>query len=101
MQVLANTLLSIADKEFFSSDRFDIVENLLSGKIIIINVNGFNTQMLNFLNLSIYNRLIMQIAIKTKREAVSIFIDEAQKVINYKSLPDVDVCRENRFEFIF
>jgi len=32
---------------------------------------------------------------------VSIFIDEAQKVLNKSYLPEVDVCRESRFEFIF
>ena len=100
LQVLSNTLQNIANKKFFNDDKFDIVANLLDGKIVIIDVSSFNTQMLNFLNLSIYNRLLLQAAQKQKRNDVSVFIDEAQKVLNQHSIPDVDVCRENRFEFI-
>ena len=32
---------------------------------------------------------------------VSIFIDEAQKVLNKDYLPQVDICRESKFEYIF
>ena len=100
LQVLTNTIISIANKECFNTDQFDIVDNLLQGKIIIIDVSGFNKQMLSFLNLSIYERLIKQTAITTYKKDVTIFIDEAQKVLDINSMPDVDICRENNFEFI-
>jgi len=100
LQVLNNTIISIAHKECFNQDQFDIVNNLLAGKIIIIDVSSFNTEMLNFLNLSIYTRLIRQTSLSTKKNKITIFIDEAQKVINHNSMPDVDICRENKFEFI-
>jgi len=101
LQVLSNAINSIAHKQCFNQDQFDIVDNLINGKIVIIDVSGFNTQMLNFLNLSIYNRLIRQTSISYDKSPITIFIDEAQKIINENSLPDTDVCRENRFEFIF
>jgi hypothetical protein len=101
LQVLNNTINSIAHKQCFNKDQFDIVDNLINGKIVIIDVSGFNTQMLNFLNLSIYNRLIKQTSISYDKSPITIFIDEAQKIINENSVPDTDVCRENKFEFIF
>jgi len=100
LQVLNNTIRTLSNNDIFNNNEFDIVNNLLKGKIIIIDVSSFNTQMLNFFNQSIYNRLIRQTSINDNRSSVTIFIDEAQKVINTKSMPDVDVCRENRFEFI-
>jgi hypothetical protein len=100
LQVLNNTISPIANNEYFNSNEFDIVKNLSKGKIIIINVSGFNNEMLNFLNLSIYNRMIRQTSISAISKPITIFIDEAQKVITAQSMPDVDVCRENNFEFI-
>ena len=100
LQVLNNTIRSVSNKECFSKNEFDIVKNLLDGKIVIIDVSGFNNQMLNFLNLSIYNRLIRQTSIKAVKSPITIFVDEAQKVIDNKSIPDTDICRENNFEFI-
>jgi hypothetical protein len=97
---LNSILQSLATKESFYSDEFDIVDSLQKGNIVIINVEDFSEQMLNFLNHSIYNRLIRQSILYKNSSPVTIFIDEAQKVLNGKSLPDVDICRENNFEFI-
>ena len=100
LQVLSQTLLSIANKNCFNKDEFDIVDKLMDGNIIIINVEDFTTRMLNMLNLSITTKLIQQTSISAKEQPITIFIDEAQKVLNSETLPDVDVCRENNFEFI-
>jgi len=100
LYVLNSTLQSIANKKCFSNDEFDIVEKLQAGNTVIINVEDFSEQMLSFFNFSIYNRLIRQTSISKNRNPITIFIDEAQKVLNATSMPDVDVCRENNFEFI-
>jgi len=100
LQVLNQILLSVSTQEFFNEDKFDIVQNLQQGKIIIINLSQFNTKMMNFLNLSIYTRLIEQTALSNIKQPITIFIDEAQKVLNKHSIPDVDICRENKFEFL-
>jgi len=100
LQVLSQTLLAIANKKCFNKDEFDIVNGLLDGNIIIINVEDFTTKMLNMLNLSITTKLIQQTSVAVKKQPITIFIDEAQKVLSSESLPDVDVCRENNFEFI-
>ncbi len=100
LQVLNQILLSVSTQEFFNDDKFDIVQNLQQGKIIIINLSQFNTKMMNFLNLSIYTRLIEQTALSNIKQPITIFIDEAQKVLNEHSIPDVDICRENKFEFL-
>jgi len=97
---LNSILQSLASKRSFNEDKFDIVESLKRGNIVIINVEDFSDQMLNFLNHSIYTRLIHKNMLQNHISPITIFIDEAQKVLSGKSLPDVDVCRENNFEFI-
>lgn len=62
-------------------------------------MSTFNENSLNIFNLAIYTRL--QKVVNSKMKPVSIFIDEAQKVLNANYLPQVDVCRESKFEYIF
>lgn len=95
-----NTVLAeISENEYINSpNSSNITELLRNGKIVIINVESFSENILNMLNSSIYNRL--QFLRIQDRKPVSIFIDEAQKVLHKDSLPDVDVCRENKFEYI-
>jgi len=95
-----NTVLSeIAENEYINhKNSFNIAKELRAGKIVIINVDSFSEDLLNLLNNAIYNRLQF---LKIENEhPVTIFIDEAQKVLHKDSLPDVDVCRENKFEYI-
>lgn len=96
---LSSLLIDIAKKDYLNSSSIDIIKELRKGKIIIVDVSTFNENSLNIFNLAIYTRL--QKVVNSKMKPVSIFIDEAQKVLNANYLPQVDVCRESKFEYIF
>ena len=96
---LSSILVEVAHKDYLNHDEIDLIKELRDGKIVIIDVSSFNDNTLNILNLAIYNRL--QKASYSFLKPVSIFIDEAQKVLNADYLPQVDVCRESKFEYIF
>ena len=96
---LSSILVDVAKKDFLNESQIDIVKELRSGKIVIVDVSTFNENSLNIINLAIYTRL-QKILFKDSKP-VTIFIDEAQKVLNSDYLPQVDVCRESKFEYIF
>ena len=96
---LSSILVDIAKKDYLNESQTDIVKELREGKIVIVDVSTFNENTLNIFNLAIYTRL--QKAFYYNSKPVSIFIDEAQKVLNSNYLPQVDVCRESKFEYIF
>lgn len=96
---LSSILVDVAKKDFLNESQIDIVKELRSGKIVIVDVSTINENSLNIINLAIYTRL-QKILFKDSKP-VTIFIDEAQKILNSDYLPQVDVCRESKFEYIF
>jgi hypothetical protein len=96
---LASYTINGASNEFLNKDEFDIVNGLRDGKIVIIDVSNLTENSLNLINLGIYSSL-QRINEKTLKP-VSIIIDEAQKILHKDYLPETDVCRESRFEYIF
>lgn len=64
-------------KRFLNESQIDIVKELRSGKIVIVDVSTINENSLNIINLAIYTRL-QKILFKDSKP-VTIFIDEAQK----------------------
>jgi len=99
LQVLNNVLTSVATKDFLSKDEFDIVSTLNRGEIVIINVQNMTNDILTMINTSIYEQLTIRTSLGYS-PPITIFIDECHRVLSKNSLPDVDVCRENNFEFI-
>lgn len=98
--ILSEMLMPLSKYEYFNEDSFDIANELNKGAIVIINVQDMNNALLSMLNISIYQSLIIRSSSNNKKP-ISIFIDEAQKVLSKNYIPDVDVCRENKFEYIF
>ena len=88
-----------ASNEFLNKDDFDIVNELRDGKIVIIDVSNLTENSLNLINLAVYSSL--QSVNEKNLKPVSIIIDEAQKILHKDYLPETDVCRESRFEYIF
>ena len=92
-----NTPLSaITTIKYLNHDELDIVEALNNGKIVVINTNSFSDQIISALNSSLFFEL-------TKRSSkvstpISIFIDEAQKVVSEDFNLPVDVLRECKVE---
>lgn len=96
---LASYTINVASYDFLNKDEFDIVNGLRDGKIIIIDVSNLTDNCLNLINLGIYSSL--QRVNEKNLKPVSIVIDEAQKILHKDYLPQTDVCRESRFEYIF
>lgn len=96
---LASLISNIASEAFLNNNEIDIIKELRAGKIIVFDVSNLNTLALELINKSIYKRL--QKATYETMKPVSLFVDEAQKILNGNYLPEVDVCREFRFEYIF
>jgi hypothetical protein len=96
---LNSTLNQIAAKEYLNVNDIDIIKELRAGKIVIIDVSTFSENILDSINTAIYTRL--QQAKYEIMKPVSIIIDEAQKVLSTEYLPQTDVCRESKFEYIF
>ena len=101
LNVLNTTLSSAALNEYINTDEFNITQALRDEKIVIVNLNDIDNKILGMFNLLIYQELQRSILHTTNLSDVTIFIDEAQKVLHHEYLPDVDVCRESRFEYIF
>jgi hypothetical protein len=96
---LNSILNQIASKEYLNVNDIDIIKELRAGKIVIIDVSTFSENILDSINIAIYTRL--QQAKYEIMKPVSIVIDEAQKVLSAEYLPQTDVCRESKFEYIF
>jgi len=85
----------ISNKE----DPLCIVEALQNNKIVIINVRVIPDQILELLLEQLFNQLIdLNLKSKESRYPVSIFIDEAQRLIN-KDIP-LDVLRSSKVDVL-
>lgn len=92
-----NTPLSnIAAMEFFNEDSMDIVKELNEGKIVVVNTNSIPENILAALNSSIFMQLTKRAQLD--ENPISIFIDEAQKVVSPNFELPVDVLRECKVE---
>jgi hypothetical protein len=98
--ILTSLLSTLSNLDFLNENEFDIIDGLNNQKIVILNVSSLTEATLGALNISIYDELIKRASFK-QSNPIAIFIDEAQKVLHKNYLPDVDLCRENRFEYIF
>ena len=96
---LNSILNQIASKEYLNKNDIDIIKELRAGKIVIIDVSTFSENILDCINTAIYTRL-QQVKHEIMKP-VCIVIDEAQKVLSSQYLPQTDVCRESKFEYIF
>lgn len=96
---LNSMLMNVASKDYLNVSQIEVVEELRKGKIVIIDVSALNENSMNILNLAIYSKL--QRGLYSVMKPVTIFVDEAQKILHKDYLPQVDVCRESRFEYIF
>lgn len=95
-----NSLSRIATNEMFNTNEIDIFDNLNNNKIIIINSESIDDDILSIINNSIFNELTNRVRIKNINN-VSIFIDEVQRVLNVhtKEIP-IDIFRECKVELL-
>ena len=90
-------LMSLAKNANFNKNEFDIVDALEEGKIIVINAEALSNATLESLNNSILYELSKRTR-NTKIHPVSIFIDEAQRVMSANSDLPIDVFREAKVD---
>jgi len=90
-------IASLSLKKSLNDDLFDLIEALNQNKIVIINTKEFSDTALNFFSNSLFNEF-------TKRtnqminNNISVFIDEAQRVVSDEYELPIDVLREARVE---
>ncbi|GAB6073619.1 hypothetical protein JCM15786_02760 [Nautilia lithotrophica] len=95
---LTAPLSNIATKEFLNKGEFDILDEANKGKIICIDVSSFSENEIAALNLAVFANVKKRFIIE--KRPVSIFIDEAQKILNEKFELPVDILRESQIDVI-
>ena len=96
---LESSLKHFYDHKFFSEHECDVIEELNNNKIIIINTSLLTNQMINAFNQAITLNLSKRAKLSTKN-AVSIFIDEANRVVDKNTELATDILREAKVELV-
>lgn len=99
MNCLKNMIQDVARISFLNDPYAKPIGKLIENKIMVINSENIGKSATQIINARLYAALKKR-AGETKAQGVSIFIDEAHKIITPKTLPEVSVCRECRFEYI-
>jgi len=94
---LVSPLTLIAQNSFFNTDDLDITSALNDGKIIIINPSGISDNILENLNLSIFNELSKRSSLRNTNP-ITIFMDEAQRLLSETVPLPTDVLREAKVD---
>jgi type IV secretory pathway TraG/TraD family ATPase VirD4 len=95
---LINPITSLK-KDIVNINEINILEELNKGKIIIASLNDFDENVLNAIVESIFYQ-IYYFKIDNPDSKISIFMDEAQKIINNNFELPLDVLREYKVEVI-
>ena len=90
-------IAALSLKKSLNDDSFDVIEALNQNKIVIINTQEFSDSGLSYFS----NSLFKEFEKRTNQMAnnsISVFIDEAQRVISSEYELPIDVLREARVE---
>lgn len=93
-------ILSYSDiglNEMLNSDEHDIPSLLEDGKIVILNLQSFHEEALSHITDSTLKELSKRVT-KSEKRPISVFVDEAQKVVSRGSTLYSDVLREAEVE---
>lgn len=97
---LANPLARIAHSEFVNESEVYLPDQLNAGSIVILNSVTLPSSVLSPLLQSVFQELIARVYDKGKKVPITIFVDEAQRVIDqYLDLP-IDILREAKVDLI-
>ena len=97
MGSLVAPLATLSQNVYFNRGSFNIVEALNRGKIVVINTQALSDTVMASLNDVILNDLTMRTR-RRKKHPVSVFIDEAQRVLTKSTDLPIDVLREAKVE---
>ena len=90
-------LMNIANIKWLNEDKFDLVQSLSSGKIIIFNTKTFSENILA----SYCNAIFIELTKRTNMtnlKPISIFVDEAQRIMSKNIDLPIDVLREAKVD---
>lgn len=90
-------IAALSLKKSLNDDSFDVIEALNQNKIVIINTQEFSDSALSYFS----NSLFKEFEKRTNQmidNSISVFIDEAQRVISSEYELPIDVLREARVE---
>lgn len=90
-------LMNIANIKWLNDDQFDLVESLNNGNIIVFNTKAFSENILS----SYCNAMFMELIKRTNMtdvKPISIFVDEAQRIMSRTIDLPIDVLREAKVD---
>ncbi len=90
-------LVDVANKEEFNRDEVDLLKALDDRKLISINAKDLSNELLESVTYALFNELSKR-SMLMEVQPISVFIDEAQRVITKKQDHNLDVLRECRVE---
>lgn len=96
---MSTTFGSISETKEFNSNDVDLVQELNSKKIVVINTQELSSEVLQAFVNSLFNELTKRVK-QQNLTPISIFIDEAQRVLNAKTDIRADVFREAKVELL-
>jgi len=94
---MSTTFGAIAEVDAFNEDSIDLVEELNNHKIVVINTKELHSTILSSFVNSLFNELSKR-TVQKNIAPISIFIDEAQRVMNETTDIFIDVLREGKVE---
>jgi len=99
LQILQNAISTLSTQDFINKNEVDILKLIDNDAIIIIDVQSLNSHVYSIFIESILRRLARRIKYEVPKE-VSVFIDEANRVITPKLDLQNDILRESNVELI-
>lgn len=94
---MSTTFASVADNKAFNEDGIDLVDALNNGKIIVVNSQEISNVVLSAMSGSLLGELSKRVR-QTNIKPISVFIDEAQRVLTSNTDLYADVLREAKVE---
>lgn len=97
ISTLISPLFRLSQNSHFNTNELDIISSLNDGKIVIVNTESLSASTMESLN----NVLMYELSKRTKdinAKPISIFIDEAHKVLSESIDLPIDIFREARVD---
>lgn len=99
LQVLNNAVLNLTNKDYINNADIDVVQSLNNGAIIIVDIEGIESDIHGVLLETVLSKLSTRI--RNGRPApVSVFVDEANRVLMEKMDIHNDTLRESNVELV-
>ena len=99
MYCLINTINDISRMRILNDPNAKTIGELVEENIVIVSHDTIGDMASRIINARLFAHLKKR-AGQASAKPVTIFIDEAHKVLSEHTLPEVSVCRESRFEYI-